>query len=332
MDLSIAGNLDAIRRKLLSKATVPFGTVPIYQAAIEAEEKKGSLINMDEDDIFGVIEKHAKDGVDFMTIHCGVTKRIVDHITKEPRLMGIVSRGGSFLAAWIRENKKENPLYEHFDYLLGIVREYDVVLSLGDGLRPGCIFDASDFAQIEELHTIGKLIEKARKANVQVIVEGPGHLPLDQVRTNVKMAKSICDGAPFYVLGPVVTDIAAGYDHITAAIGGSIAALAGADFLCVVTPSEHLAFPLVEDVKRGLIAAKIAAHVADIVKLKGKALEWDLEIDSARAKLDWNRQFEKAIDPGLAKKIYYRKKPKAPKTCTLCGKYCAIKLSKASSS
>jgi len=328
MDLSINGNLDQIRRAILKAVEIPVGTVPIYQAAIEAVKKHGAIVHMTEDDIFNAVEKHAKDGVDFMTVHCGVTRQIVKRITKHPRLMGIVSRGGTFLTAWILHHKKENPLYENYDYLLEIAAEYDFALSLGDGLRPGCIFDATDWPQIQELLTIGELVDRARAANVQAMVEGPGHLPLNQVEPNVQLEKSICKGAPFYVLGPVVTEIAPGYDHIVGAIGGAIAGLAGADFLCYLTPSEHLGLPTLEDVKEGVIATKIAAHAVDIVKLGRKAMTRDLAMAKARANLDWKGQFENALDPEKAKQIRGRVKLKRPETCSMCSEYCALKVLK----
>ncbi|MEM1883316.1 MAG: phosphomethylpyrimidine synthase ThiC, partial [Candidatus Bathyarchaeia archaeon] len=281
MDLSTSGNLDEVRRAILKAVNVPVGTVPIYQAAIEAARKKGSIVHMSEDDIFNVIEKHAKDGVDFMTLHCGVTKEIVNDLTKQPRLMGIVSRGGVFIATWIIHNGEENPLYKNYDYLLELAAKYDFAISLGDGMRPGCIFDATDHFQIKELLTIGRLVERARRTYVQVMVEGPGHLPLNHIEANVRLAKAICKDAPFYVLGPVVTEIAPGYDHIVAAIGGALAGLAGADFLCYVTPAEHLGLPSVDDVKEGVIAARIAAHAADIVRLGSKAAVRDLEMAKA---------------------------------------------------
>ncbi len=326
MDLSTAGELDHIRKTLIEAVNIPIGTVPIYQSAIETIAKKGAIVEMDEDAIFNVIEKNAKDGVDFVTVHCGVTRQIVEHIVRHPRLMGIVSRGGTFLATWILYNNKENPLYANYDYLLEMAKKYDLGLSLGDGLRPGSIFDATDWPQIQELITIGDLIERARKAGVQAIVEGPGHLPLDHIEANMQLEKSICKGAPFYVLGPVITEIAPGYDHIVSAIGGTIAAMAGADFLCYVCPSEHLGLPLVEDVKMGVIATRIAAHAADIVKLGSKASNWDLKMDQARAKLDWETQLKTALDPEYARKIYLRVKPAVNGTCTMCGKYCALKL------
>ncbi|MEM0008015.1 MAG: phosphomethylpyrimidine synthase ThiC [Candidatus Bathyarchaeia archaeon] len=328
MDLSTAGDLDEIRRAIIKAVNVPIGTVPIYQAAIEATKKRGAIIHMTEDDIFNTIEKHAKDGVDFMTVHCGVTQQIVKKLAKHPRLMGVVSRGGTFLAAWILHHNKENPLYANYDYLLELAKKYDFALSLGDGLRPGCIFDSTDWAQIQELLTIGELVERARDANVQVMVEGPGHLPLNDVAANVQLEKSICKDAPFYVLGPVVTEIAPGYDHIVGAIGGALAGLAGADFLCYLTPAEHLGLPSLEDVKEGVIATKIAAHAADIAKLGAKAAAQDLAMAKARANLDWKGQFENAIDPEKAKKVHGRIKPKSPETCSMCSEYCAIKILK----
>jgi len=328
MDLSISGNLDEIRRAILGTVNVPIGTVPIYQAAIESANRKGSIIHMTEDDIFNTIEKHAKDGVDFMTVHCGVTKQIVKRLAKYPRLMGIVSRGGTFLAAWILHHNKENPLYANYDYLLETAAEYDFALSLGDGLRPGCIFDSTDWPQVQELLTIGELVERARAANIQAMVEGPGHLPLNDITANVQLEKSICKGAPFYVLGPVVTEIAPGYDHIVGAIGGAIAGLAGADFLCYLTPSEHLGLPTLEDVKEGVIATKIAAHAVDIVKLGSKAAARDLAMAKARANLNWKKQIESALDSDKAMKIRGRVKLKSPETCSMCSEYCAIKILK----
>ena len=328
MDLSTGGNLDDIRRAILKVVNVPVGTVPIYQAAIEAARKKGSIVHMTEDDIFNTIEKHAKDGVDFMTVHCGVTKKIVEKLAKQPRLMGIVSRGGTFLAAWILHNDEENPLYKNYDYLLEIAAKYDFALSLGDGMRPGCIFDSTDYFQISELLTIGELVERARNANVQSMVEGPGHLPLNHVEANVKLAKAICKEAPFYVLGPVVTEIAPGYDHIVGAIGGAIAGLAGADFLCYLTPAEHLALPSLEDVKEGVIATRIAAHAADIAKLGAKTYARDLEMAKARAELNWKKQIEISIDPEKAMKIRGKAKLKSPETCSMCSEFCAIKILK----
>ena len=326
MDLSTGGDLHEIRRTIIKAVNVPVGTVPIYETAIEIANKKGSIMHMTEDDIFSTIEKHAKDGVDFMTVHCGVTQQIVKRLANHPRLMGIVSRGGTFLAAWILHHEKENPLYANYDYLLEIAAEYDFALSLGDGLRPGCVFDSTDWPQIQELLTIGELVERARAANIQAMVEGPGHLPLNEIEANVQLEKSICKDAPFYVLGPIVTEIAPGYDHIVGAIGGAIAGLAGADFLCYLTPSEHLGLPNLADVKEGVIATKIAAHAVDIVKLGSKAATRDLAMARARAKLDWKKQIENALDPEKATKIRSRVKLKSPETCSMCSEYCAIKI------
>ena len=328
MDLSISGDLDEIRRAIMKAVDVPIGTVPIYQTAIEVAKKKGSIMHMTEDDIFSTIQEQAKDGVDFMTIHCGVTQQIVKRLAKHPRLMGIVSRGGTFLSAWILHHKKENPLYANYDYLLEIAAEYDFALSLGDGLRPGCIFDSTDWPQVQELLTIGELVERARAANVQAMVEGPGHLPLNDIEANVRLEKSVCKGAPFYVLGPVVTEIAPGYDHIVGAIGGAIAGLAGADFLCYLTPSEHLGLPALEDVREGVIATKIAAHAVDIVRLGSKAARRDLAMAKARADLDWKKQIENALDTEKAMKIRSRVKLKNSETCSMCSEYCAIKILK----
>ncbi|MHA1652107.1 MAG: phosphomethylpyrimidine synthase ThiC [Candidatus Helarchaeota archaeon] len=332
MDLSTGGALDEIRRKIIQEIDIPLGTVPIYQIAIEMLNRKKAIVEMDEDIIFNIIERHAKDGVDFMTLHCGVTKSIIDYLKKYPRLMGMVSRGGTFLAAWILHNDAENPLYTNYDYLLELAHQYDFSISLGDGLRPGCIFDASDWSQMTELLTISELVKRARAANVQVMVEGPGHLPLDHIQSNMRLQKALCDNAPFYVLGPIITEIAPGYDHITCAIGGTLAALYGADFLCYVTPSEHLGLPNLEDVKNGIIASRIAAHAADIVKLGKRASDWDLAMATARANLDWETQFKLAIDEEKARTIFSRSR-KIQKgdsdvlvPCTMCGEFCALKI------
>jgi len=329
MDLSTGGDLDGIRRRLLQAAPVAFGTVPLYQAAIDAKRRSGAIIHMTEDDIFGAIERHLKDGVDFITVHCGVTRESVDRLIRQNRLLGIVSRGGTFLAAWIKHHGKENPLYENFDYLLEVAREYDATLSLGDGLRPGCIHDATDRPQVHELLVLGELVERARDADVQSMVEGPGHVPLDQIAANVRLEKSICGNAPFYVLGPIVTDVAPGYDHIVGAIGGAAAAAAGADFLCYVTPAEHIALPGAADVREGVTVTRIAAHAADLTR-RAEAAEWDLRMSKARAELDWDRQFSLALDPEKARRMRREKLPGEPAsgahTCTMCGEYCAIKL------
>ena len=323
MDLSTGGDIPAIRRAIISASTVPVGTVPIYQAGIEAIENRGAIVNMSVDDIFTVIREHAKDGVDFMTVHCGVTRASVARLKKQGRITDVVSRGGAFLIGWMLHNDAENPLYQFYDRLLDLALEYDFALSLGDGLRPGCLADATDRAQIEELIILGELVEHSREIGVQAMVEGPGHLPLDQIATNVQLEKSLCQGAPFYVLGPLVTDIGAGYDHITAAIGGAIAAAAGADFLCYVTPTEHLSLPNVEDVKEGVIASRIAAHAADIVKgIKG-AKEWNEQMSRARRALDWETQAKLSLDPELSQQIH-SKIPAEGATCSMCGKYCAM--------
>jgi len=323
MDLSTGGDISAIRKAIMSASTAPVGTVPIYQAGIEAIENRGAIVNMSVDDIFTVIEEHAKNGVDFMTVHCGVTQASLARLKKQGRMTDIVSRGGAFLIGWMLHNNKENPLYQCYDRLLDLAFEYDFTLSLGDGLRPGCLADATDRAQIEELIILGELVEYAREAGVQAMVEGPGHLPLNQIATNVQLEKSLCHGAPFYVLGPLVTDIGAGYDHITAAIGGAIAAAAGADFLCYVTPTEHLSLPNMEDVKEGVIASRIAAHAADIVKGVKGAKDWDEQMSLSRKALDWKKQAKLSLDPELSQQVR-GKIPSSGETCSMCGKYCAM--------
>ncbi len=323
MDLSTGGDISAIRRAIMSASAVPVGTVPIYQAGIEAIENRGAIVNMNVDEIFAVIEEHAKDGVDFMTVHCGVTQASLTRLKKQGRMTDIVSRGGAFLIGWMLHNDKENPLYQYYDRLLDLAREYDFSLSLGDGLRPGCLADATDRAQVQELIILGELVEHAREAGVQAMIEGPGHLPLNQIATNVQLEKSLCRGAPFYVLGPLVTDVGAGYDHITAAIGGAIAAAAGADFLCYVTPTEHLSLPSIEDVKEGVIASRIAAHAADIVKGVKGAKEWDEQMSRARKAFDWESQAKLSLDPELSQQVH-SKIPASGETCSMCGKYCAM--------
>ena len=324
MDLSVGGDLDLIRREIL-KFPVPVGTVPIYQAGVEAA-KKGSLTDLTEDDLFKVIEKQAKDGVDFMTVHAGLTRESLQKALKQQRLTGIVSRGGSFLATWMLHHREENPLYANYDELLDIAEEYDVTLSLGDALRPGSIKDSTDIPQVQELIVLGELVEKARERGVQCMVEGPGHMLMSEIKTNVVLQKKLCRDAPFYVLGPLVTDISPGYDHITGAIGGAIAAMAGADFLCYVTPAEHLALPNVEDVREGVVAAKIAAHAADITR--GIDVEKDHEMSRARAGLNWRKQFESCLDPEKAKEFRRKKAPQRPEVCTMCGEFCAMRIMK----
>ena len=325
MDLSTGGNITKIRKMILDKARIPLGTVPVYQAAIEAIEKRNSIVEMKEDDLFSVIVAQAQEGVDFMTVHAGLTSKAIDRLKNQGRVADVVSRGGAFHLAWMLHNQKENPLYANFDRVLEIAYKHDVTLSLGDGLRPGSILDATDRPQVEELLTLGELVQRAWEHNVQVMVEGPGHIPLDQVEMNVKLQKRICHEAPFYVLGPLVTDIAPGYDHIVSAIGGAIAAAAGADFLCYVTPSEHLGLPSVDDVREGLIASKIAAHSADIVKGVKGALNRDLQISEARKKLDWDKQQELALDPHKFKDVRKKRKSKS-KACSMCGDFCAMQI------
>jgi phosphomethylpyrimidine synthase len=325
MDLSTGARIEETRRAILKKSKVPVGTVPIYEIVINGLKKHGSIPAITFEEMFKVLEKQAKEGVDFFTIHAGVTKKALDILKKNPRLLDIVSRGGAFLAEWIITNKKENPFYENFDRIIDLAKRYDITLSLGDGLRPGSILDATDKPQLTELITLGTLQKRALRKGVQVMIEGPGHVPIDQIEANVLLEKSICNGAPFYVLGPLVTDIAPGYDHITSAIGGAIAGSAGADFLCYVTPAEHLRLPTLEDVKDGVIASKIAAHAADIAKGVKGALEMDRDISKARAKRDWRGQFALAIDP--VKPMQYRKssKPGLKDVCTMCGEYCSMK-------
>ena len=326
MDLSTGGDLDEVRRRILAETTLPLGTVPIYQATVEAKERRGSIVDMTADDLFEVIERQARDGVDFMTVHCGVTLESVGRLRRQGRVTDIVSRGGSFLTGWMLHHGQENPLFEEFDRLLDICLEYDVTLSLGDGLRPGSIADATDRAQIQELLILGELLDRCRETGVQAMVEGPGHVPLDQVIMNVQLQKRLCKGAPFYVLGPLVTDIAPGYDHITSAIGGAVAAMAGADFLCYVTPAEHLGLPTIEDVHEGVIAARIAAHAADLVKNVPGAKNWDRQMSEARKALDWERQMELAIDPVKARQYRGQLNPKGNQACTMCGDFCAMRI------
>lgn len=322
MDLSSHGDTTIFRRKLTSECEAMIGTVPVYDAVIHYQRDLSTLTARD---FIEVVRAHAKDGVDFVTLHCGLTRTTIEQIKKHKRKMNIVSRGGSLVFAWMCMTGNENPFYEYYDELLEICREYDVTLSLGDACRPGCLADASDVCQIEELVRLGELTKRAWEKDVQVIVEGPGHMPMDQIAANMKIQEGICMGAPFYVLGPLVTDIAPGYDHITAAIGGAIAAAAGAAFLCYVTPAEHLALPNVEDVKAGIIASKIAAHAADIAKgIKG-ARDLDDKMADARQKLDWEGQWACALDKETAKKIREDRKPEQEDTCSMCGKFCAVR-------
>jgi phosphomethylpyrimidine synthase len=327
MDLSTGGPVDEIRKAIIAETSACIGTVPLYQAALDAVRVKNkAIVDMTVDDIFAGIVKHAEDGVDFITVHCGVTRGTVERMKNEGRIMDVVSRGGAFTIEWMSYNNKENPLFEHFDKLLEITKEYDMTLSLGDGFRPGCLADATDRAQIHELILLGELTQRAQEAGVQVMIEGPGHVPLNQIQTNIQLQKRLCHGAPFYVLGPLVTDIAPGYDHITCAIGGAIAAAAGADFLCYVTPSEHLCLPNVQDVRDGVIATRIAAHAGDIAKGVKGAMDKDIAMAKCRKKLDWEGQFSLAMDPDKAREYRANSPVSDHGACTMCGEFCAYKL------
>lgn len=328
MDLSTGPGLKEVRKAILKAIDVPIGTVPIYEAGVAARLRGETVIDMTEDDMFKAVENQAKEGVDFMTLHCGITRDTVDKLIRAKRIMGVVSRGGAFLASWIKHNEQENPLYKNYDYLLEIAYEYDITLSLGDGLRPGCLSDASDIPQIQELITLGDLVQKARDVDVQCMVEGPGHVPLDQIAANMKIQKTICKGAPFYVLGPIVTDLAPGYDHITSAIGGAIAASSGADFLCYVTPAEHLAIPGIDEVKEGVIASKIAAQAADVSLGLKSAWENEKEMSHARRNFDWEKQFELAFDSEKPKKFRKECPVEEDDMCSMCGEYCALRLAR----
>jgi len=326
MDLSTGGDVRAIRRRLLDDCDILFGTVPIYEAASAAARKHHNIRRMTADDMLRAVESSAADGVDFVTVHCGVTRATARTLAASKRLCGVVSRGGTFLIEWMRHNDRENPLYERFDEVLDICREHDVTISLGDGLRPGAIADAFDAAQVHELMVMAELARRARGGGVQVMIEGPGHVPLDQVMAQVKLEKRLCDGAPFYVLGPIVTDVAPGYDHITGAIGGALAAMAGADFLCYVTPCEHLGLPRPQHVTEGVIASRIAAHAADIAKGLPGASDWDNELSKFRRTRDWERQLASAMDPDEARRLHSLLRSDENDTCTMCGEYCVFKL------
>ena len=325
MDLSTGGDLRVIRREIREKCTVSLGSVPMYEAGHMAIARKEAFRNMTAADMLKAVELHVKDHVDFITVHCGITRRAVEFLRAHPRLGGVVSRGGSLLARWMVANNQENPLYERFDEIIDMCRETDCVLSLGDALRPGALADAGDRAQFEELYTLGELAERARAKNVQVIIEGPGHVPYDQIAAQMRMEKKACGGAPFYVLGPLVTDVAPGYDHITCAIGGTLAATCGANFLCYVTPAEHLRLPTAKDVHDGVIATRIAAHAADIANGIPGARDWDDAMSRARKKADWQEMFRLAIDPALARARRAESLPKDEGACTMCGEFCALK-------
>ena len=322
MDLRTGGDIRAVRRAIVRRTRLPVGTVPIYEAVCSVGGKGVAALSSDR--LFRTIEEHAKDGVDFMTVHCGVTRETAGSLKSHGRVTGVVSRGGALLIAWMRHTGLENPLYEDYDHLLDLARDYGFTLSLGDGLRPGSIADATDVPQMHELVVLGGLVDRARAAGVQAMVEGPGHIPLNQIEANVRLEKAACKGAPFYVLGPLVCDIAAGRDHIVGAIGGALAAYHGADFLCYVTPSEHLSLPTVEDVREGVIASRIAAHAADIAR--GRDQEWDRKMSIARKAFDWDEMFRLALDPERARELRARRKSKDPKACSMCGELCAMKI------
>ena len=326
MDLSTGDNIGASRRAIIGQSPVMVGTVPIYEATVTAMKERGAVVDMKAEDLLRAIEEQAKDGADFMTLHCGLTREAIARLHRQGRVMDVVSRGGSFITGWMLHNEQENPLYENYDTILDICEKYDVTISLGDGLRPGCLADATDRAQIAELMTLGELVDRAWARGVQVMVEGPGHVPFDQIAANMKLEKQLCHGAPFYVLGPLVTDIAPGYDHITSAIGGTMAAVHGADFLCYVTPAEHLALPTLQDVHDGVIASRIAAHAADIVKGVPGAAEWDLSMARARKALDWEAQMDLAIDPETARAKRAWREAADTDACSMCGNYCAVKI------
>lgn len=326
MDLSTGNNITASRRAIIENSTVMVGTVPMYQATVETIKKRGAVVEMTKEDLFDVIRMQAADGADFMTLHCGITKSVLKALTDEGRIMDVVSRGGSFITGWMLHNDKENPLYEYYDEILDICAEYDVTISLGDGLRPGCLADATDRAQIQELLNLGELTQRAWDKGVQVMVEGPGHMPYNQIAANMQLQKRICHGAPFYVLGPLVTDVAPGYDHITSAIGGTLAAVSGADFLCYVTPAEHLGLPDLNDVREGVIAARIAAHAADLAKGNKQAWAWDNAMAKARKELDWPEQLRLALDPVKATEYRNKKNKSDDEACSMCGDYCAVKI------
>jgi len=325
MDLSVGGDVDEVRAAVIAESPVPVGTVPVYQTALDARRRGKSFVDASAREILAGVEKHLRDGVDFITVHCGINRQNVVTLDRAGRVCGVVSRGGSMTIEWMRRTRKENPLFEHYDDLLAMAREHGAALSIGDGLRPGALADATDAAQVAELLTIGELVQRARAAGVQAMVEGPGHVPLDQIEANVKLEKAVCDEAPFYLLGPLVTDVGCGYDHITGAIGGALAAWHGADFLCYVTPSEHLGLPTVDDVRQGVVASRIAAHAADVARHHPGAVEWDLRVSQARAALDWKTMIAGCVDPHRADTIFSAARSRTEGACTMCGEFCAIR-------
>jgi len=326
MDLTVGRNSRKIRREILRYSEIPVGTVPIYEAARISQSKRKTHVKLTKNEMMDVLRQQAEEGVDFFTIHAGVTKKIVNKIKSKKRILNIVSRGGAILAKWIIANNKENPFFDYFDEVIDIAKKYDITLSLGDGLRPGSILDATDEVQLDELKQLGKLAQYSLSKGVQTIIEGPGHVPLHQIEKNIKLQKEWCNEAPFYVLGPLVTDVSPGYDHISAAIGGALASFYGADFLCYVTPSEHLRLPTIQDVKEGVIASRIAAHAADIAKGRKKEIEWDRNISLARKKRDWKKQISLSIDPVKSSLLRKNSQPKEKSVCTMCGEYCSLKL------
>ena len=325
MDLSTGGDIREIRRRIREASPISLGSVPMYEAAHVCSRRGEPFRRMTEKDMLDAVRTHVEDGVDFITVHCGITREAVDFVRTHSRIAGVVSRGGSLLARWMVANNKENPLYTHFDEVIDICKSRDVALSLGDALRPGALADAGDRAQIHELYTLGVLARRARAAGVQVFIEGPGHVPFDQIPAQMKLEKTACDNAPFYILGPLVTDIAPGFDHIVGAIGGTLAATCGADFLCYVTPAEHLRLPNAKDVRDGVIASRIAAHAADIANGLPGARDWDDAMSRARKARDWDRQFELAIDPAHARASRAEAAPKNDSVCSMCGEFCAMR-------
>ncbi|MBN2831542.1 MAG: phosphomethylpyrimidine synthase ThiC [Candidatus Omnitrophica bacterium] len=326
MDLSVGRGLKEMRLQVVKKSPLPVGTVPVYELAVNAQKYKNNLLSFDYLDMLDILESQGKEGVDFFTIHAGVTKKSLKSLKASKRILDIVSRGGAILASWIEFHKKENPFFEYFDRVLDIAYKYDVVLSLGDGMRPGSILDANDKAQFVELKILGELALRARRRNVQVMIEGPGHVPLNKIKENITLEKRLCHNAPFYVLGPLVTDIASGYDHVSASIGGALAASFGADFLCYVTPAEHLRHPSLSDVREGVIASKISAHAADIVKGNKRAIDHDRQISLSRKSRNWQKQIKLSVDPDKAKEYRVSSRPLDSEVCTMCGNYCPIKL------
>jgi 5-hydroxybenzimidazole synthase len=326
MDLSVSGDIDAMRKESLAATSTPLGTLPYYQAVAKAAGKYGTSLKMEVEELFEIIERQAEDGVDFLALHCGTTMEIIERAKREGRIDPLVSYGGSHLIGWMVHNRQENPLYEHYDRVLDIARKYDVTVSIADGMRPGCLADSLDGAQVQEMVMIGELVRRAREAGVQVMVKGPGHVPLNQLKATVTLQKSLCKGAPYFVFGPIVTDIAAGYDHISAAIGGAISAWAGAEFICYVTAAEHIGLPDVEQVREGVMAARIAAHAADLAKGLPSATKWDLELSQARKAMDWSKQIALAIDPQRAEYMHKTRSGDTASGCAMCGKFCAMEI------